>query len=73
MENPKLKMSQYSVEFHFPNGFVYDINWEFIKTERGINEWIAHLAEKNWWSEKLESELVSAWKQRNSNGKRENN
>lgn len=62
MKNPKLKTTEYTVEFHFPNGFVYDIMIDYIDTERKVNEWIMHLSAKNWWSQELEDELISWWK-----------
>lgn len=49
-------------EFKFDNDFVYDIEKWRCKTERDINEWIAHLESKNWWSKKLEEDFIQAYK-----------
>jgi hypothetical protein len=65
MKTPTLKVSEEYYEFHFENGFVYDIPKDDCKTERRINEWIAHLSEKNWWSEQLEAEFISVYKKVN--------
>ena len=62
MKTPLLKVSKDYFEFHFPNGFIYDIRKSGCKTEREWNEWIAHLSEKNWWSEQLEDEFISHYK-----------
>lgn len=64
MQNPIIKNDREFLSFVFPNGFSYDVEWERMKTERDINEWIAHLAKKNWWSEQLENELIKLWKEK---------
>lgn len=64
MKNPKLKVSEDKewIEFIFPNGFTYDIQKERCKTERQLNEWVAHLSCKNWWSPELEKEFIGLYK-----------
>ena len=44
---------------------IYDISHAKCKTERSINEWIAHMAEKSWWNEKIENEFIKLWKIQN--------
>jgi len=60
-----LKETEGWYEFHFENGHVYDISKEDCHTERKINEWIAHLSEKNWWTPDLEKEFISLYKKNN--------
>lgn len=44
---------------------MYDIPSDRCATEREINEWIGHMAEKNWWTEKLEVAFINLWQKEN--------
>lgn len=59
---PILKVSEDCYEFHFPNGFFYDVEKWRCNTERDLNEWIAHLSRKNWWSKELEENFIDSYK-----------
>lgn len=57
MNDPILKVSKYFFEFHFPNGFSYDIHKERCATKIQLDEWIEHLSHKVWWSSELENQF----------------
>ena len=44
---------------------IYDFPNTKCNTEQKVNEWIAHLAEKNWWTQELEDEFIRLWKKQN--------
>jgi len=66
MNNPILKNTKDFYLFVFPNGFEYEVDKKTCRTERQANEWIAHLAEKNWWSGELEKYFIEQWLKDNS-------
>ena len=61
MKKPYIKIEDEFVIIHdyAPDNqwAVYDIPLKELKTKKGLEEWIAHLQEKNWFTEALEKEL----------------
>jgi hypothetical protein len=45
---------------------IYDFPNTKCDTEQKVNEWIAHLTEKNWWNEELEKQFIELWKIENN-------
>lgn len=40
--------------------FSYDISFDRIANKKEIEDWVNHLRDKNWWSEQLELDFISA-------------
>lgn len=67
--NIVFKVTDDAYEFHFNNDFSYDIEKWRCETERDINEWIAHLEHKMWWSKELEDSFIKAYLKENGEQK----
>lgn len=59
MEEKRVKTDTSGISIHPPGFSVYYIEWWQIERD-GVDWWIRHLSEKNWFSYEIRNEFIDA-------------